>query len=265
MKYIPLMLLLASSARSFPAALTPAQKTSLDEHVPFGLPSNGELLFRTGYVLSHDNWLKIPRWSAYHVSSSTIRGPGVRRDNFHAEQDLQEWQRAVPSDYNRTGYDQGHMAPAAAMKRSQKAMDESFSMANMVPQPGIGFNRHIWAHLEDKVRNWALAKGEGWVFVGPAFLDADDDGDIEFKLIGKSRVAVPTHNFMALVTRAKGGEMDAIAFLLPNIKLKDDQLPTFIVDMKTIERATGLDFLAELPDDQEDELEAKKQVNLWPE
>ncbi len=35
--------------------------------------------------------------------------------------------------------------------------------------------------------------------------------------------------------------------------------------MKAIERVTGLDFLADLPDDREDKIEAKKPKNLWPE
>lgn len=250
-------------AAAFPFELTAAEAASLREHLPFGLPSTGELLFRKGYVVSHDNWLKIPRWSAYHISSSTVRGWTTRTDDFRPDKELKSWQRAELADYARSGYARGHMAPSAAMRRDKQTNSESFLLSNMVPQIGPGFNSGIWAHLEDKVRDWALARGDGWVFVGPAFQETDNSGMIKFKLIGKSRVAVPTHNFMILVTRGGTGTMDAIAFMMPNAKAKNDKLPSFLTNIKEIERVTGLDFLDALPDEEEDELEARQPTTLW--
>lgn len=255
--------LLIQDAAAFPYTLTEAQTASVHEHLPFGLPSTGELLFRQGYVVSHNNWLKIPNWSAYHISSTTLQGTLGRSNDFRDDQDLKSWQRSEPADYKRSGYDQGHMAPAGAMKRGAEAMSESFLLSNMVPQVGIGFNRGIWRILEDKVRDWAVARGEGWVFVGPVFQEADGSGMMKFKLIGKSRVAVPTHNFMILVTRDRQGTLDAIAFMLPNAKAEVDQLASFIVSIHEIERLTGLDFLDKLSDDQEDELESRRPSVLW--
>lgn len=249
--------------RAFPYELTEAQKASVREHLPYGLPSTGELLFHQGYVVSHNNWLKIPNWAAYHVSSTTLRGTFSRSNDFRADEELKDWQRSSPADYRRSGYDQGHMAPAGAMKRGEEAMSESFLLSNMVPQVGVGFNRGVWRILEDHVREWALAKGEGWVFVGPAFLEPGDDGEIRFKRIGQSRVAVPTHNFMILVTRDHLGALDAIAFLLPNAKAKASQLSSFIVSIHDIEKITGLDFMADLPDEQENELEGRRPSDLW--
>jgi hypothetical protein len=42
----------------------------------------------------------------------------------------------------RSGYDRGHMVPAADAKISQGAMDETFFLSNVAPQVGDGFNRH---------------------------------------------------------------------------------------------------------------------------
>lgn len=42
----------------------------------------------------------------------------------------------------RSGYDRGHMVPAADAKISQQAMDETFYLSNIAPQVGEGFNRH---------------------------------------------------------------------------------------------------------------------------
>ena len=38
-------------------------------------------------------------------------------------------------------YDRGHLAPAADHKGSQKAMEETFTLSNISPQVGKGFNR----------------------------------------------------------------------------------------------------------------------------
>lgn len=257
-------LFLVQYAAAFPYTLTEAQAASVHEHLPFGLPSTGELLFRQGYVVSHNSWLKIPNWAAYHVSSATLRGTLSRSNDFRDDEDLKPWQRSEPADYKRSGYDQGHMVPAGAMKRGATAMSESFLLSNMVPQVGLGFNRGIWRILEDKVRDWATTRGEGWVFVGPVFQEADGTGMMKFKLIGKSRVAVPSHNFMILVTRDRQSKLDAIAFMLPNAKAKNEQLASFLVSVHDIERVTGLDFIDQLPDDQEDELESKRAEKLWP-
>lgn len=258
-----LALCLASvqSIEAFPYTLTDAQTASVHEHLPFGLPSTGELLFREGYVVSHNNWLKIPNWAAYHISSMTLSGDFERGNNFRADPELKPWQRSEPADYKKSGYDQGHMAPAAANKRSEEAMSESFLLSNMAPQVGIGFNRGIWKDLEDKVRGWALSRGEGWVFVGPAF--EGKNGIMQFKQIGEDHVAVPTHCFMILVTKGSDGKMDAIAFLLPNKKLAANQLASFIVSIHDIEKVTGLDFMDQLPDEQENELENRKTTSLW--
>ena len=55
-----------------------------------------------------------------------------RKDSFQAEDALPESDRAELSDYERSGYDRGHMAPNANFV-TRKAQAETFSLANMVP------------------------------------------------------------------------------------------------------------------------------------
>jgi hypothetical protein len=42
--------------------------------------------------------------------------------------------RSKLSDFRRSGYDRGHMAPAMNHKSSQKDMDDTFFLTNMSPQ-----------------------------------------------------------------------------------------------------------------------------------
>lgn len=70
------------------------------------------------------------------------------------------------SDYSRSGFDKGHMAPAADMKWSNEAMKESFYFSNVCPQhPEL--NRRKWKTLEDKVREWAVADSAILIICGP--------------------------------------------------------------------------------------------------
>jgi endonuclease G len=68
---------------------------------------------------------------------------GVSRDNsrFTDDAHIPELFRAYTKDYTGSGYDRGHMSPAADALRSQQAMDETFLMTNIAPQIGPGFNR----------------------------------------------------------------------------------------------------------------------------
>ena len=55
--------------------------------------------------------------------------------------------------YRGSGYDRGHLKPAADSKGSMEEMESSFLMTNMAPQtPNL--NRGIWKQLEEAVRNW---------------------------------------------------------------------------------------------------------------
>lgn len=237
------------------------RKSLVEKHLPFGLPSTGELLFREGYVLSHNNWLKIPNWVAYRVERACLDARLGRGDDFRPDTSLKAWQRAGLDDYKRSGYDRGHLAPSADMKCSAEMNSESFLLSNMAPQVGIGFNRGVWKDLEDKVREWTRSRQDVYVLTGPAF---DPSGDeMRFKLVGKTRVAVPTHFFKIVVERKSPDRVEAIAFLLPNKKLPGRDLPKYLTSVEAIERMTGLDFLDELPDEEEDRVESAPAKGLW--
>jgi endonuclease G, mitochondrial len=227
-----------------------------EEHLKFGVPieskddSHEEIgLCRLGYALSFDTVHKVPDWVMYHLTAEKASGSLSRKDNFQPDNDLPKGARSELSDYRSSGYDRGHMAPAADMKWSPQAMDESFLLSNMAPQIGIGFNRGIWANLEEKVREWAVGRGEIYVITGPIY----DPKPI--RTIGADKVSVPTHFYKIAFDPVR---VEAAAFLLPNMKLENKDLPKFITSIDEVERKTGFDFLPELVDDVEAVVESKK-------
>lgn len=148
-------------------------------------PRTQALCFRA-FAVMHSGLSHTPLWSAEHLMSANVEAAEslVRRNTFHAEPALPMSDRAELSDYARSGYDRGHMAPNGDMP-DPASQSQSFSLANMVPQVHAN-NSGIWVGIESAVRQLAIREGEVYVVTGPAFV-----GDEIASL--KGRVLVPTH------------------------------------------------------------------------
>jgi endonuclease G len=226
-----------------------------EQHVRYGAPSDEEIILcRLGYALSYDTEHKVADWVAYHLDRDKVRGQHPRKDNFQPDQDVPVGARSEPKDYKGSGFDRGHMVPAAAMKWSPQAMSESFLLTNMAPQVGNGFNRHIWARLERHVREWASERGDLYVVTGPVY----DPGPL--KKIGDNKISVPSHFYKVIFDPTR---VEAIAFTLPNKSTPTSELPSFINTVDEVETKTGLDFLSELSDQVETLVESARAEAMW--
>ena len=149
------------------------------------LDNKAETLCFNVFSVLHSGITRTPLWSAEHLQAENIAAAQElsRENSFHSESRLPASQRAELSDYARSGFDRGHMAPNGDMPDRDSQRD-SFSLANIVPQDGEN-NRNLWAGIEGAVRKMAKQEGDLYVVTGPAFLGAD------LKKIGN--VLVPTH------------------------------------------------------------------------
>jgi len=216
-----------------------------------------DLLDRKAYVAGYDRRLRHPSWTAEHLTPASLGkspdGGGDRQNsNFVEDQSLPVKFRAKLSDYFRSGYDRGHMVPAADAKGSQEAMDETFLLSNIAPQVGAGFNRHYWAYLEDWCRRLTGSFADVYVFTVPLYLpklDSDGKYRITHEVIGSPpNVSVPTHFAKVVLTSKPASpsnpnvqEISTGAFVLPNAQISDEaSLESFVVPIEAVERASGL-------------------------
>jgi endonuclease G len=260
MKKINRSLLLVIAVSLLASFSFAAPKLSKSEHILYGYPStNGAILYRRGYVLDYDTNTKVASWVSYHLTKDYLVQKVDRSDDFRPDPDIPAGKRSEMADYEKSGYDRGHLAPAEDMRRETKTESETFLLTNMSPQIGVGFNRAIWMQLEKKVRAWAKARKNIYVVDGPIYADKHP------KTIGPDKVAVPTHFYKIVVSCAPDGkDLDAIAFIMPNMDISGKKPEAYITSIDEVEKETGLNFMPDLGKKEQDRLEAMK-AQMWPE
>jgi len=231
------------------------------DHLSIGKPQAVYERIREGYVAAQDARLKIPLWVQYQLGPRDLIGETERTDDYRPDYSIPYGARAELSDYRDSGFDRGHLAPAADMIRSESAMSESFLLSNMAPQTGIGFNRHLWAELEAAVRGWVEQRGTLTIITGPVFAVQDDS--VRYRVIGDRHVAVPTHFYKIIVDANDQEDIRALAFLIPNQQLTGRDIGEFVTSIDHIEEQTGLDFLSAVLEDQQTMVEAQTAQHLW--
>lgn len=229
-------------------------KTVKKDTNEYFLPTSttGQIVHHEGYSLSYSEAHEQAEWVAYELKKSHLSSTNHKRPYFEID-DAVKTGAASWRNYKNSGYDRGHLCPAADKRYSKFAHDETFLTSNITPQEHQ-FNSGIWNKLEQKVRYWAR-KYDGIFVVTGGVLKGD------MKTIGDERVSVPNQFYKVLIDN-NTGRTKMIAFLMPH---KDSNKPLyeFVVSVDTIEKLTGIDFFSELDDALENELEASANYKGW--
>ncbi|KAJ2999167.1 nuclease [Globomyces sp. JEL0801] len=223
----------------------------------FGIPTSiSDTLVRDAYILNYNRSLRNPTWVAEHLTADSLNvidksiKPDRKLSHFKEDDMIPKMFRAKLADYVGSGLDRGHLAPAADVQSSQKALDETFYLSNMSPQVPIGFNRGYWAYLENFVRTLTTEFQDVFVISGPLYLPTKEtDGRyyVKYQMIGEPpNVAVPTHFFKVILTQRNNSYYKA-AFVLPNQSI-DSQTPltSFMVPLDSIESSAGIEFFPDI-------------------
>lgn len=218
------------------------------------VPSNTveEIINYPGFTVSFNKKHHQPNWVAWELTAEETKGTEPRSNNFAA--DLNVDGCATLADYKGSGYDRGHMAPAADMKWSAKAMESCFYLTNMCPQLSV-LNSGTWGKLEDKCRTWALRDSAIIIVCGPILTDRIT------KTIGETKVSVPSR-FFKVILAPYANPPRAIGFVMPNGKVQGG-MQQAAMSVDEVERITGFDFFSALPDDIENEVESQCNFALW--
>lgn len=227
---------------------------SVSEELAIPAHSGSDIIVQhTGYTLSYNEEHEQPNWVAYLLTADKVfAAESDRADNFREDPAIPTGS-ATLADYKGSGYDRGHLIPAADQKWSAQAMDDSFFLSNMSPQTH-SFNAGIWSKLESAVRTMAAQNQEICVVTGPVLTDGP------YKTIGANNVSVPNY-FYKVILDYYGTEKKAIGFILA--QTDKGNLSAFAVTVDDVEKLTGIDFFPLLDEAEARALESVFDVSLW--
>lgn len=211
--------------------------------------SKGEIIKHTYYTLAYSEADEQAYWVYYHLTPELINGTQTRTDDFRADP-LVSTGSASLDDYKGSGYDRGHLCPAADMTLNKTSMSESFYLSNMSPQ-NPSFNRGIWSKLEVRVRQWVGEYGDLYVVSAGVLTD-------KLGAIGTDEVTVPKSYYKVIYSEKNG----MIALILPN-QGSTTGLDQFVVSVDEVERQTGIDFFSGLDDRIENQMESTVNTGSW--
>lgn len=226
----------------------------LSYYFPSSDLSNGGIINHLAYSLDYNETYEQADWVIYELTKEEVKNKKVPRKDKFAKDPTSTISSALATDYAKSGYDRGHLCPAADNRWSQDAMNQSFYMSNMSPQdPDL--NRGIWKELEEKVRDWAVENEEVYVVTGPILADGFK------KKIGKSNVAVPNY-FYKVVADLSGDEIKGIGFIFVNGE-NNGELKNYGCSIDMVEKRTKIDFFPNLNDNIEKQIESDFIIEEW--
>jgi len=209
--------------------------------------TNNQIVEHAYYTLSYNEQHEQPDWVAYELKLEHTAYNDLKRPYFE-EDPLVKTISASWKNYKRSGYDKGHLCPAADRRFNKKAHDETFLTSNISPQEHK-FNAGIWNDLEKKIRQWVKKDKRLYIVTGPVFGSSK-------KTIGSEHVTVPNH-FFKIILKYGNGKPKMMGFLMPH-NTTSRNLKEFVLPVDKIESLVGHDFFYELPDSIEKELESVK-------
>ncbi|MBM4778769.1 MAG: DNA/RNA non-specific endonuclease [Archangiaceae bacterium] len=238
---------------------------ALSTHTVLGLPDDSSvgrldrwLLVKPQYVSSYDTTLKTPRWVSWRLDPTWL-GSATRATSFRRDTQLPTTAgQARDEDFRNSGFDRGHLCPSADRTSTDLDNDATFVFTNIVPQTHAS-NAGTWATLEDEART-LVAQGKTVVITaGPIF-------GVTPQNIGAG-VPVPLSTFKVAVvfdgapTANLTTSTRVIAVIVPNTTTVSGNWRQFRVTARSIEQATGLDFLSDVPRAVQDVVENRLDVD----
>ncbi len=220
------------------------------------LPSSTtqQIIKHKGYILSYSEANEQAEWVAYELKKSELSNSNANFQRpFFIEDPLVKTGSADWKNYRKSGYDKGHLCPAADRKSNKQLFEETFYTSNISPQLH-DFNEGVWNRLEQKVRYWATKYDGIYVVTGGVLTS-------QLPAIGYEEVSVP-HYFYKVLLDVHKGRYKMIAFLVPH-RDSDRPLYEFVVPTDQIEKMTGIDFFPKLDDRQEVVLEKNSDYKSW--
>jgi endonuclease G, mitochondrial len=234
----------------------PNHAVSLDEN-------RYHLFLRSQYALLYDRTTNTPAWASWQLNAAWLGN--LSRPVFTPEPDLPVgWFQVTPRNYTGSGFDRGHIVPAADRNRTPEDSAAVFYMSNIAPQAPDN-NRGPWEALESYCRVLVKSGKELYIIAGPTGKGGVGSAGAA-EAIADNKITVPAAFWKIVVINKQPGlglagitqNTRVIAVLMPNQQsIKEDKWQQFSTTIRDLEKRTGYDFLSNLPPAVQDALETQ--------
>lgn len=192
-----------------------------DQFVAWGFPTLKQETIPLCQIAYYTAWnpaTKNPAYSAEYLLEENVSGKEPRRGEFKPHPNTPAEKQASNADYAKSGFDRGHLAAAANMRKDSAMMMQSFYLTNMVPQyPEL--NRQLWAWLEKAVREKVTPERPLYVVTGPLYQINPP------QTIG-SGIWVPSHTFKVIYDLRSN---TVASYVMPNMKTLGGNVESYYV------------------------------------
>jgi DNA/RNA endonuclease G (NUC1) len=232
----------------------------------FGIPTDGNasddfIINRDQYTISYNQNRNTPNWVSYEFDASHFQAPGGdnidRCDCFTHDPALPaSFTHLTTADYTGAGafagygIDRGHMARSFDFTSGTLDNARSYYLSNIIPQ-AAAVNQGPWKILEDTLGNLArFDNKEVYIIDGVA----GNKGTVK----GEGKIVMPAYVWKVAVILPRNHRLsdvhdytdidDVIAVIMPNDPTINSDWKTYKTTVDEVERTSGYDLLALLPD-----------------
>ncbi len=227
------------------------------------LPAQGsvstakEHTFRSGernYTAYYDTETYSSLWVAYPLAKGHM-GSLSRPSKWSYAPGIDESVQVDLRDrsYN-DNYSRGHQIANSDRNGIGWMQNQTFHVINSVPQIQDNFNGGIWNSLEQAIQN-AVPSGDSlYVATGPVYRTVGGSEGIKYTSAkdDNKRLPVPNYFFKVVLKVKRSGsrisDAKAIGFWFDHKAYSGNDFEAAAVTVDEIERKTGFDFFANLPD-----------------
>ena len=243
------------------------------------------------YSTEWDDSKKSQRWSCYTFNTKNSQQNVARYENkgkYFLDTDLQSLYGIT--DFTQDpfptvqGFDHGHICPSADRKYNANQQYQTFYMTNMQPQYKEFNQRGTWYNMETELRKLVPKIDSDTLFIvkgGTIDAVGNESNILGWKKNGASSntqlagyIPIPKYFFVAVLkkeyNKTTGNyNYNAFGYWFPHVNeafKSGDSLGNYVVNIKTLEENTGIDFFCNLPDDIEKQVEEKDVnaiKNIW--
>lgn len=225
---------------------------------PTGTPSTNNLIIREIYALSSNDETKFADWVAYRLDKETVTGSAELKRNWKPDPLLKDSETLEPSDYKEANAklktDRGHQAPIASFKGTGHWKETNY-LSNITPQKS-NLNQGPWKRLEERVRKLVRKDNVVYVITGTLY-----ESDMPSLPNANEPHKIPSGYWKIIILPNESIDSIKIAsFIFDQETPRKDKVLDHLCTIDEIEKRSGLDFLHELPDDLEGNVESSKYV-----